>query len=378
MNKIRKITGCLVTASLATTLMVGSAYGANESVELSLEAAPSSGALFKELAKPVRASLRIKVRVPQGQPRITPMINSRVTFPPEMTFDPDPGVTPPCPASKVGPQSSLASGVAAMVSNCPNSVIGTGRATIKLAQLVAGELDDPQLVIFNAGKNSSGRPKITIYGYSQDANAGLVMTGFLATNGELDIAIGTLPFDSSVSDFTLGIPGDPIAVPPGTGPGGSDEVVGQDPGYLVARCADGEWTATGAFSFASRNPTTGALTSPVVDLDSNAVSLPCEGRKGRPSIAPLKVKLRSSKGSLRIFRVWVRNRGTATARGLGLKVSGSGRGSTRLGSIRPGGSAKGTIKVRLRNGRQAKPRLKFKLTGRGVSVVERIVVRNKG
>lgn len=378
MRYVRRITGSLVALLIATTIAAAPAFGANESVELSLEAEPAGGPLFKELEKPVKASLRIQVSVPQGQPRITPMINSRVKFPPEMTFSPDPRVTPPCPASKVGPQSSLASGVAAMVSNCPDSVIGTGRATIKLAQLVAGELDDPQLVVFNAGETSAGRPRITIYGYSQDANAGLVMTGFLARNGELDIAIGTLPFDSSVSDFTLGIPGEPIEVPPGTGPGGADEVVGKDPGYLVARCSDGEWEARGAFSFASRNPSTGALTSSVLDLESNPVSLPCEGRTGRPVISPMKVRLAGSNGLSRTLRVSVSNRGTATARGLRLKVTGSGKGETRIDPIAPGRSTKVLVKVRLVKTQKASHRLRLKLTGKGVSAVKKIRLRNKG
>lgn len=358
--------------------LAGNANAADESVELSFEAGPISGNLFRETDRPIDARLRIQVKVPEGATRMTPMINSRVDFPEEITFDPDPKVTPPCPASKVGPQINLAQGVAGVVSICPRSVIGTGVATIKLAQLMSAELQDPQLVLFNAGRTSEGRPKITIYGYSKNAGSGLLMDGFLAPDGKLDIAIGTLPFDSAVSDFTIGIPGEALPVIPGTGPGGGDEVVGQDPTYLLARCSSGTWKANGEFSFATRNQSTGELTSSITELDSNEASLPCQGLKGKPVLAPMTIKKKGQKGSVRTFSVTVRNRGTATARSLKLKVTGDGRGNAGVGKIPAGLKRDVKVTVRLNQNVGRRAGLKFSLSGQGIRSSRSIVLRTNG
>lgn len=254
-----------------------------------------------------------------------------------MDFFPDSGRTPACPDSKLNEQTNLAAGIQAIVALCPDSVVGTGDAKVKLAKLnqPVADVTDPQLVVFNAGRNQSGRPRILIYGYSKTVNTGLLMRGTLARDGQLRIEIGVLPADSAISEFTLGIPGEPLG-----------DVKGLDPEYLRAKCSTGTWRATGAFVLGERADPSGTPIGPDTLLSSNPFEMSCKGRAGAPRIAIARVsgpdRVRPNRKTT--FRVKIRNSGFATARGVKLKVRGALSGTRLVGSVPPQGSR--TVKVR--------------------------------
>ncbi|MBN8867700.1 MAG: hypothetical protein J0H98_09100 [Solirubrobacterales bacterium] len=369
----------ILSATTATLMLmwslVAGASAADESIELSLEASPVGGKLYREVARPVEAGLAVKVDVPEGEPQITPMIVSNVTFPSDMSFHPNPKVTPACPEEKVGTQSALADGIEAIVAECPRSVIGTGTAIVQAGQLAAPFASLPaQMVIFNAGRNAAGRPKITIYGYSRLANAGVIMMGVLATNGELRIDVGQLPYDSSVAEFSLGIPGTPL-VPDGSSAG--ESIRGLDPAYLRATCTTGTWLATGAFTLGDRDPSTGGLIGEPRLLHSNPVELPCRGAAGKARLGfvglPKVKRLRKGRTSVLSFKV--KNSGTATARSIRINVKGAAKGTVGLKRLAPGATT--GVKVRIK-ARAAGFRGKLKLSLKGGGVpTKRVAIKAK-
>ncbi|HMT06214.1 MAG: hypothetical protein KDB48_04565 [Solirubrobacterales bacterium] len=378
MKTIKNIFGVLLLVAVLGS--PADALAGDESVELSMDAKVLSGSLYREVPRPVSARLHIKVKVPEAQDSVTPMINSRVTFPEDMSFYPNPQVTPVCGAEKIGQSTNLGLGVARIIDLCPRSVVGTGTARIHLAQNKSGILDDPELVIFNGGADSQGRPKITIYGYSKAAGAGLLMSGSLAKSGELNIAIGVMPFDSSIADFTLGIPGDTLAVEDIQSPGGTLEVNGQDPGFLRAVCSKGVWEATGVFDFATRSDSSGELTSPVTSVGSNSDSLPCKGLAGRPKIKL--VRLAGNRGfragGSNTYTLRFRNTGTASLRQAVLRATGGGKGQARLGTLAPGQTRTVRLKVRFDRAGKARRSLKFAIHSPNGGLAKMIGVRESG
>lgn len=367
----------LLTLVLLTVglLPAVSAEAAEEEIALSMESTPIAGPLYRELPRPVDASLTVTVSNPPTQTKILPMKVANVTFPADMDFYPDPKKTPVCPPDKVGPNTALATGIAAVVDLCPRSVVGTGTAVVQLAQSKVpspvNPLTDPQLVIFNAGRDQDGRPKITIYGYSSNLNTGLLMYGTLAKNGELKIDIGVMPYDSSTSEFRFDVPGQGIEVEDVESPGGTRTVKGLDPDYLRAKCSTGVWTASGEFVLGERDEATGFPKGEETFLSSNSFDLPCEGLAGK---AKLKIAAVSGPGRIKAgrkgtFTVRVANPGTAGAQSLKLAAKGGGSGSVKVGRLAPGASKKVRIPVRVSK-RRGKAKVKFQLTGKGLKTAK--------
>jgi hypothetical protein len=330
------------------------AQAADETIGLSMKSEPSVGPLYREVYRPVDASLSVTVTAPPSSTKVTPIKVANVTFPSDMDFFPNPKKTPVCPESKLNPQSNLAAGIAAIVSLCPDSVVGTGTSAVKLAKLnlPTADVTDPQLVIFNAGREDDGRPKIVIYGYSRQVNSGLLMHGTLARDGQLRIEIGVMPADSAVSQFTLGIPGEPIG-----------SVKGLYPEYLRAKCSTGTWRATGSFVLGERSDPSGVPTGPDTLLASNPFELPCKGRAGK---AKLKIKKVSGpkkliRGRKSSYLVTVTNPGTATARSVRIRTSGAGIGFRKVGVLAPGASRKVPLKVKA-SARAGVRKLKFQVS----------------
>lgn len=344
-------TAFLVTVTAFALLLSSQTPAAGEEISVSMEAKSKSGPLFRELARPVKASLTVKVSVPQGAPRITPLKFANVTFPKDMTFNPNSRRTPACPSTKVGDQSNLAAGIAEIVDLCPRSVVGTGTAIVQLGQSTKPQstLRDTQMVIFNAGRDAVGRPKIVIYAFSPSANTGVLMRGVLEESGELKINIGVLPFDSSVSEFTLGIPGDPLTVPNLK----SKEVItvrGQDPDYLRAKCSRGAWLARGEFLVGSRDFPSGVPTGDETLIRSDPFELLCKASEGKPALTARVIggpRVVASRAQAR-FRLKLRNVGSATAKDVRLRATGLATGNFRVGSLKPGGSRVVPFKVRVR------------------------------
>lgn len=351
---------------VALALLPSVASASDESIELTMEAEAMSGSLFREVPRPVDASLKVTVVTPPTATTVTPLKVSTIRFPADMFFNPDPSVTPVCPASKVGPKTNLALGTAAIVDLCPKSVVGPGTPSIYLGKFRTAKLDDPELVVFNAGRDSKGRPRITIYGYSKSVTAGVLMNGVLARDGRLEIKIGVLPVDSSVADFTLGIPGEPLEVADPSVPSGKRSVSGLDPTYLEAKCSKDLWIARGDFVLGERDGSTGGPIGEETLLRLNPLSLACVGLKGGPRLSNLSVKgpRKVKSGRKANFVVSITNRGTASARKVKLQVPGSSAKAS-AGRIAPGATRKAKVRTRVSGRRGTRKKIAFKVSTQG-------------
>lgn len=365
-------TSAVIVLSLAAA---STANAAHEQVELSIAAEPLSGALYKEVDRPIKAKLKVDVSNPDTETTMTPTKVSTVIFPRDMSFNPDPKVTPVCPESSIGPDAGLADGILEVVKLCPRSVVGVGAARVQLARNKGPEpiptLTDPQMVIFNAGRDGAGNPKITIYGFSKMVNVGTVMSGSLDRSGALRMDLAVMPFDSAVSAFSFDLPGDGIQVEDASSPTGFTTIKGRDPQYLRAKCSTGIWEASGEFLLGQRDEATGL---PIGDeeyfLTSNVFTLPCTGLAGKANLRINKVvgpkRIRS--GRKAIYTLRISNRGTASGRSLRLVARGGARGSARVGKLAPGTSRKVRIRVKTRK-RRGSAQVRFRLVGKGTRAV---------
>ncbi|MBK5232464.1 MAG: hypothetical protein JJE13_05740 [Thermoleophilia bacterium] len=363
MRHLRVITGLALTA-LALTMAGESAMAADETATSSLSMTSIAGGLFRELPKPVNWKVGVEIKAPYpGSSVVTPLKEIHASLPQEMTFNPDPDM-PVCPDDKVGPKpTNLSVPPETAIARCPDSVIGNGTAEHYLARINDSDgptLRDAVVVIFNGGRTAEGLPKIKIYGYSQGAGTGIYMVGVL-DDGQLDVSIPVLPFDSATGKFNLSIPGTDES---------HAERRGQDPDYVRATCNDGDWEGQVDFLLGTRNDS-GAATSPESTVAAPPLSVPCSGVSGSPRLGKLKVKgpATAVQGKKTTFRVTIPNSGSATAKSVKVIASGKGaKGKSPAVSIAPGKSKTVKVKVKVSFTRKGQTRVKFKASGRGVSV----------
>ena len=184
MFNLKRLAGLICLACLPALLGVvgiGTASAADESITLKTAVKPSKGKLFKNRRVPARMQLSVKVSTPPSSPKMNPLKRAVIRFPRDMTFNPNNRRTPVCSDKRLSITSNLAAGTAAIAKLCPKSIIGTGTAQIYLAKVVSPStlVNDPQLLIFNAGKDKRGNAKIKIYAYSKRTNVGVLMKGAL-------------------------------------------------------------------------------------------------------------------------------------------------------------------------------------------------------
>lgn len=378
MRSVRWFVGVALGAVLCVFGVPGPASAADESLRIETSTTPRQGKLYKDLRLPVNTTLKVDVSAPASSPTITPLKRSRMKFPTDLTFSPNNRKTPVCPESKLNRQSPLANGVAATVDLCPRSVVGVGTAAIYLAKVHQPStlLEDPQLVIFNAGRDRRGNAKIKIYAFAKSVNTGILMYGTLNKRGVLDVAIPVLASDSAVSTFTFNLPGTQgIQVEDGNAPGGFRTVRGLDPNYVRSKCSTGKWTTSGKFWLGERDPSTGIDTSPTFTADATPFTDNCNGLRGRARLNAKRANgpKRVRRGTVRVYRVRVRNNGTATARNVRIRVSGSGRGQARSGAIAPHTAKTIRVKVRVRGRKGSRARFVFRVNAKKASA--RVVAR---
>ena len=365
------------TVLVGLLALAGTASAANEAITLETSLTPRSGSLFREMRVPVNSTVRVQVQAPPSSPKILPLKRATLTFSRDMTYNPNNQRTPICPDRRLSSQSNLAAGVAAVVDLCPRSVIGTGTANIFLAKVNHPNalIDDPQLVIFNAGRDSNGNAQMKIYGYSEATHSGVLMEGSLAPNGVQDVFVPVLSNDSAVSNFVLNIPGNGIQTADPAAPGGMRTVRGLDPEYVRARCSGGHWTTRGQFTLGERTYPAGISIGPDSIVSSAPFTDHCQGLAGRARIGQVRVNgpARLTRGSRPAFRVTVRNSGTATARNVRIQVSGGGRGQVRAANIAPRSGRTVRVRVRVTGRRGSRARLVFQIRANGAS--RRVVVR---
>jgi hypothetical protein len=154
-------------------------------------------------------------------------------------------------------------------------VIGTGTAKIYLAKVnkPSALVSDPQLVIFNAGKDHRGHAKLKIYAYSATTNVGILMRGKLSSKGVINVAVPVLASDSATANFVLAIPG------PGIKAGGK-KIRGRDPRYARIRCSKGKWVTRGTFTLGERSYPSGTPTGPSTKVKASPYTARCHGARG--------------------------------------------------------------------------------------------------
>lgn len=370
MRHLRMAKG-LMAFSAAFMLFGAAAQAADETAISNLSMEPVSGKLFREVPRPVTWTVDVNIEAPYpGSPLVTPVKEIQASLPKEMSFNPDPKM-PVCPDSAIGPGSNLSIAPESVIALCPDSVLGNGTAEHYLAGANGPNgptLTDAVVIVFNGGRTAGGLPTIKVYGYSKTAATGIYMVGVLK-NGRLGVSIPVLPLDSATAAFHLSIPGREES---------HKERRGLDPNYVRATCANRVWKARVGFVLGTRG-TAGNATGTESTIQAPPISVPCTGAAGRAQLSRPEVKGSASvkAGAMAVYRVMLKNSGTATARGLEVSASGKGAsGRAPAGTLAPGKSRSVKLKVRFR--KPGRSKIRFKVSGariNAVSAVRRVQVR---
>ena len=273
---LKRLSGLVCLACLPALLgvvNVGTASAADETISLKTAIVPK-GKLYKKRSVPAKMQLSVQVKAPASSAKINPLKRAVVQFPRDLTFNPNNRRTPVCSDKSLSETSNLSVGVAGVVKLCPKSVVGTGTAKIYLAKVhtPASLISDPQLVIFNAGKDKRRNAKIKIYAYSKRTNVGVLMRGKLTRKGIINVAIPVLSNDSATASFVLAIPGPPLKA-------GGKTIKGRDARYARIRCSKGKWVSRGTFTLGERSYPSGTPTGPSTKVKTKAFKKKCRGAR---------------------------------------------------------------------------------------------------
>ncbi len=357
---------------LAATTGAGAASAAGETATIETAVVPQAGKLYKEKAVPANMSLSVQINTPTSSPTVLPLKRAKIQFPTDLTYNPNNRRTPVCKDSVLNEQSDLAAGTAEVVSHCPKSVIGTGTADIYLGKNHQPNylITDPELVIFNAGRDRHGNAKMKIYGYSDTTHYGVLMRGTLTPRGIEDVAIPVLSADSATASFVLSIPGGGLDV-------GGQTIKGLDPAYARIRCSSESWTTEGEFTLGERSFPSGTDIGPETVIGAPPFTSQCHGLRGRAKLTKARAKgpKRLRRGARKAFRVKVRNAGTATARKIRIEARGSGRGRAKMANLKPGKSRALRVRVRITGRKGSRAKIVFRISAKGTAT--RAVARGR-
>jgi hypothetical protein len=352
----------IVMALVASLAVAATAQAANETVVGTTHVEARKGPLYQSKAVPANLTIRAEVHTPDSSPFVNPLKETTTVFPEGVKFNPNNKKTPPCTDSMLSESNNL-SLPSDVVAACKKSVVGTGTSAIFIAKVNKPNtlIDDPILVIFNAGKDKQGRAMIKIYGYSKFTNVGILMRGTLI--GEtLKVAVPVLSNDSAVKYYQFDIPGTGLVRPEI-----DVNTRGLDPNYVTAICPkSGELLTNSSFVLGERAYPSGTPTGPSTEVSSPQTKQTC---KGNPGKAKLKVKVKGPKkvrrGAKAAFRVTVTNTGTAIAKGV--KISATGGGKGKAGTLNPGKSKTVKVKTRVTGRKGSKKKLTFTAKGGGAT-----------
>lgn len=345
----------LIVALMASFAFASSASADNENVSLSVDVSPKAGSFFQALPKAADLSVSARVDVPEGTPLVTPTKNIKVTFPRNMTMNPNNKVTPVCTDSMLSQATNLSS-PSTVMSACGNSVVGTGRAVLYAARQAGIVLDSPILVAFNAGVKN-GKPQLKIWGYAFQTEYGILMNTELQKNGVMDIAVPPLSYDSAVKDFRLQFPGPPLDQ---TESGVKTQ--GKDPNYIRSTCpANGKLTSTAEFVLQWINLETGNPMGPAETKIPEPYTDDCTGLPGKAKLRVQKVNGPNAvkNGRKGTFRVVVRNNGTGVAKNVLVNAAGAGKGRGKGGNIAPGAQKVVVVKTTVRGKKNRRVNVRF-------------------
>lgn len=362
----------LFVVLIAPFVFAASTNAADETVSASTEVSPRSGSFYKEVGVASNLKIRTDVHTPVSSPLVMPMKNARVTFPAGTNLKPNNKKTPVCTDARLNRQSPLASPVT-VVAACPRSVVGTGTSEIILAKVNnnPNTIKSAILVIFNYGTDNRGNAKVKIYGYSQATQVGILMTGTLV-NRVLDVAVPVLSSDSAVRWFEFNLPG-PLLDEPELG----ISVRGQDPNYVQARCATGILRTNATFQLGERDFSTGQPTSETVTAVAPESTQDCNGLAGRAQVRVPKANGPNAvkRGRVAVFRVTVRNPGTASAKNVVVRSNRGGK--ARAGKIAPRTAKTVRVKVRIKGKKNRRIAVRFiaRSGNMKAAVVKRVRIR---
>lgn len=268
MSRSKKFIALLV-AILVPLGAAASAQAGGESVVAKTNVKPRAGKFHKKTRVPSKLTVSATVTPGAASATVTPTKRINLKLPPGLSFKPDRRV---CNDRKLNPQSSLGD-PKGIVAACKRAVVGTGTALIYLAKNKVSPLNDPVLVVFNAGKNRKGQPKLKIYGFSKQTGVGVLMQATLKRRS-LSIAIPVLSFDSAVGDFKIQLPG-PLLNRPDIGV----KTRGKNARYVRASCPRSPLVTRATFVFGERNPSTGKPTGPTTKVNSPATKQKCRAKR---------------------------------------------------------------------------------------------------
>ena len=365
---VRSILVLAVGWGLFFSAAVARAAEPGEVASSTLEMTPIGGKLYREARVPVEWRVEARITAPFPEvPKIRPIKAITAGFPKEMAFVPGFGL-PVCPDRILSPASTNI-GIPAeeMIGKCPRALIGNGRAKLYLAANNSAngtQLNGTELVIFYGGRTSTGTPRLKVYGYDREVNAGVYMEGTWKDN-VLEVSIPKLPFGTSTGFFELAIPGRNNGFP---------GRVGRDPGFVRASCPNGFWAGTSEFLLGDRLDN-GEPTGEEALIRAPDFRADCVGLEGRPA-----VRLKAVGGSKSVRRrssvtVVVLNPGTATARDVKVRFSGRGVKATpipRISSLAPGASRKVSTKVSF----SRKGRIRLRITASGRDLEPEVLTRS--
>ena len=199
-----------------------------------------------------------------------------------------------------------------------------------------------------------------IYGYSKGTGVGILMTGTLKGR-VLDIAIPVLSYDSAIANFNLEFPG-----PSRNWSDISVSTQGHNPNYVQALCSSSPLVTNAVFELGTRDPATGADTSPTTTKTAPTSNEACSGKAGKAKVsAKVSKKPNAVKnGKKGAFKITVKNSGTASAKNVVITAPGA---KVKGGKIAPGKSKTYNVKAKVKGKKGKKVTVKFTIKGKGVS-----------
>lgn len=364
----------LVILGLGGLFISSQARATNETATVELGVTPT-GNIFKEVKWPVAWST--KSLISTEDPSIYPLKVATLQMSTSIGFFPNPNV-PVCPDDQIGPPpTNVSVPVATAVARCPDSVLGNGLASFQLGGVnQPANQQNGYMVIFNGGRWSSGelagRPRIKVYAFSYATGVGIYTEATLTSTGQMVFEVPRLSFDSAVTSLELNIPGEETAIVDPAAPPDATLPAGVQPDYVRASCPEDSWNLDGSFLLGNRDGANNPIPPEVTVTDSHLLA--CTGLVGQARFGALGIS--GPKKAVRkrrtIFRVAIRNAGTATARQVVLRISGRGVFLKKfIGRIAPESTKR--VKVGLRFKRKGKVRVKF--VARAANATARKAVR---
>lgn len=325
---------------------------ANAETATSLMDIQERGPLFKSAFEPVDVHLEVKVIPDPGATKISELAKTKLNLPSDLTFSTK--GTPVCQKDigQVNPENANRS-TEEIIAECPDSVVGEGTAVINVAGLLAAQITDPKLTVFNGGDDEAGDPILLIHGFSATVlpgGYGVPMSGALK-DGVLEVTVPPLAANSAVTAFTFDLPGK----------------LGKDRNYVQTKCSTGTWVGNAVLTLHDFDNGSGEYVNPQTIETADTVQS-CVGKEGKPRFGPLKIKGPKSVevGKKGTFTVTVKNTGEGPAKGVKVVATGKGaKGKATGGTLAAGASKK--LKVKVKFSMKGSAKVKFKATAKRVN-----------